>query len=82
MPLSRRSAGLCEWQRPAKQMRKKLGIRANDRVEIASGEKSIVIRPIPDFFALKSFLGTALPREEELRKMRDAVAAHVRGGKR
>ena len=62
--------------------RRKLGMRPRDRVVVELEDKGIVIKPAPDFFQLEGFLGKALPRKEEERRMRKAVAAHVKGARR
>jgi AbrB family looped-hinge helix DNA binding protein len=62
--------------------RRKLGMKPHDRVVIELEEKGILVKPAPDFFALKGFLGKALPRKEEKRRMLKAVAAHVMGTER
>jgi len=62
--------------------RRKLGIKPHDRVVIELEEKGILVKPAPDFFKLKGFLGKALPRETEEPLVRKAVAAHVKGAGR
>jgi AbrB family looped-hinge helix DNA binding protein len=62
--------------------RRKLGLKPHDRVVIELEERGILVKPAPDFFKLKGFLGKALPLEREKRLMVKAVAAHVRGGRR
>jgi len=64
------------------RMRKQLGIKAHDRVVVETSGNSILIEPAADFFELKGFLGTALPRAEERKRTQKAVAARVRGDKR
>jgi len=59
--------------------RRKLGIKPHDRVVMELEEKGILVKPAPDFFKLKGFLGKALPRKVEERLMLKAVAAHVKG---
>jgi AbrB family looped-hinge helix DNA binding protein len=59
--------------------RRRLGIKARDRVAIEVVDDAIVIRPVPDFFDLEGFLGKALPAEEERRRMADGVAEHEAG---
>ena len=44
--------------------RRKLGIKPHDRVVIELEEQGILIKPAPDLFALKGFLGKGLPRTE------------------
>jgi AbrB family looped-hinge helix DNA binding protein len=62
--------------------RRKLGIKPHDRVVIELEEKVILVKPAPDFFKLKGFLGKALPRKLEQRLMLKAVVAHVKGAGR
>ena len=57
--------------------RRALGIKPNGRVIVEVGEDALVIRPAPDFFALKGFLGRSLPPEEARRRMAEGVARHV-----
>jgi len=57
--------------------RRALGIKPNSRVILEVGEHSMVVRPAPDFFALKGFLGRSLPPEEARRRMAEGVARHV-----
>lgn len=64
------------------RLRRKLGMNPHDRVAIEASEDAIVIKPAGDFFALAGFLGKRLPRAEERRRMREGVAAHVKGGRR
>ncbi len=61
------------------QVRKKLGIKPNDRVIIEAVDDAVLIRRAPDFFALKGFLGGAVPEAEERGKTRRGIAAHVKG---
>ena len=61
------------------QMRRKLRIQPNDRVTVEVEGDAIVVRLAPDFFALKGFLGKALPAVEERERMRRGVAAHMKG---
>ncbi len=61
------------------RLRRKLGMRPNDRVVIEAVEDAIVIKRATDFFELEGFLGKALPEAEERRKMKRAAAAHTRG---
>ena len=63
---------------PAK-LRKKFGLRPNDRVVVESTGEGILIRSAGDFFELGGFLGTGLPREEERARMMKGIAAHFRG---
>ena len=57
--------------------RRALGIKARARVLIEVTDNAIVVRPVPDFFELKGFLGKGLPPEEERRRMAEGVARHV-----
>jgi len=61
------------------QMRKKLGIRPNDRVIIESVEDAIIIKRAADFFELEGFLGKALPETEERGRMMRAAAVRTKG---
>ena len=63
---------------PAK-LRKKFGLRPNDRVVVESTGEGILIRSAGDFFELDGFLGKGLPREEEQARMMKGIAAHFRG---
>ena len=63
---------------PAK-LRKKFGLRPNDRVVVESTGEGILIRSAGDFFELGGFLGKGLPREEERARMMKGIAAHFRG---
>ena len=60
-------------------LRKKLGIRAHDRLTMKSVGKTIVIERVPNLLELKGFLGKALPPDEEQQLMEQAVADHVSG---
>jgi AbrB family looped-hinge helix DNA binding protein len=62
--------------------RRKLGIKPHDRIVIELEDKAIVVKPAPDLFQFEGVVGKALPREEEERRMRKAVAAHVKGSAR
>lgn len=62
--------------------RRKLGIKAHDRLVMDLEGDAIRIKPAPDLFAFEGVAGKALPRAEEERRMRKAVAAHVLGTKR
>ena len=59
--------------------RRKLGIKPHDRIVIELEDKAIVVKPAPDLFEFEGVAGKALPQEEEERRMRKAVAAHVKG---
>jgi AbrB family looped-hinge helix DNA binding protein len=63
---------------PAK-LRKKFGLRPNDRVVVESTGEGILIRSAGDFFELDGFLGKGLPREEERVRMMKGIVAHLRG---
>jgi len=63
---------------PAK-LRKKFGLRPNDRVVVESTGEGILIRSAGDFFELGGFLGKGLPREEERARMMKGIAARFRG---
>ena len=63
---------------PAK-LRKKFGLRPNDRVVVESTGEGILIRSAGDFFELGGFLGKGLRREEERARMMKGIAAHFRG---
>lgn len=60
-------------------LRRKLGLRPNDRVVIEAVEDAIVIKRAADLFALRGFLGKALPEAEERQKMKLAAAARMKG---
>ena len=62
--------------------RRKLGIKPHDRLVMELDGEGIRVKPVPDFFKFEGFLGKALPRKEEERRMRRAVAAHVLGKER
>ena len=66
---------------PAK-MRKKLGIRASDRVVLETRDDSIVIKLSKDFFEYQNFLGKALSVNEERKRMARGVSAHTKGAGR
>ncbi len=60
--------------------RQKLGIRVHDRVEIEVRGDAILVRSLPDFFALEGFLGPAKAPETERRAMeRGASERQLRG---
>lgn len=63
---------------PAK-LRKKFGLRPNDRVVVEPTGEGILIRSAGDFFELGGFLGRGLSREEERARMVKGVADHLRG---
>jgi len=58
-------------------LRRKLGLKPRNRVQVELRDQSIVISRAPDFFALAGFLGKALSPEEEKRRMKQGAAAHV-----
>jgi AbrB family looped-hinge helix DNA binding protein len=60
-------------------LRKRLGIRPHDRVMIEGNDEAIVIKPVADLFQFKGFLGTALSRKTERKRMEEAVAARHKG---
>jgi AbrB family looped-hinge helix DNA binding protein len=62
--------------------RRKLGIKPHDRLVMELEGDGIRVKRAPDFFELEGFLGKALPRKEEERRARKAVAAHVKGAGR
>ena len=62
--------------------RRKLGIKPHDRLSIELEDKVIVVKPALDLFEFEGIAGKALSREEEERRMRKAVAAHVKGSAR
>jgi antitoxin PrlF len=64
------------------RMRRQLGLQPNDAVTIDTVGDTIVTRRAADFFALKGFLGKALSPELEAKRMRAAVARHVRESRR
>ena len=57
--------------------RRALGIKARGRVLIELSDDAIVVRPVPDLFELKGFLGKGVPAEEERGRMAEGVARHV-----
>ena len=59
-------------------LRRKLGIKAHDRVTVELADTEIVIKPVADLFQLEGFLGKALPPGTEKKRMRQAAAAHAR----
>ena len=63
-------------------LRRKLGIKPNDRVLVELADDAIMIRPAADLFALEGFLGEALPAAEEKRRMEKAVSARAGGAGR
>jgi AbrB family looped-hinge helix DNA binding protein len=61
------------------RVRRQLRIQPNDRVTVEVVGDAIVVKRAPDFFALKGFLGKALPAAEERERMRRGAAAHAKG---
>jgi AbrB family looped-hinge helix DNA binding protein len=61
------------------KLRKKFGLRPNDRVVVESTGEGILIRSAGDFFELDGFLGKGLPRGEERARMMNGIASHLRG---
>jgi AbrB family looped-hinge helix DNA binding protein len=59
--------------------RKAVGLKPHDRVAIEARGAEIIVRKARDFFALKGFLGRALPREKERTAMMAAVGRRVGG---
>ena len=55
--------------------RKAIGLNLHDRVVIAVSGDKIIVRKARDFFALKGFLGRALPPEKERAAMKKADAS-------
>ncbi len=62
-------------------LRKRLGMAPNDKVILEVVHDALVIRKAPDFFEWEGFLGKALPREEERRRMAQHAATRAKGGK-
>ena len=60
-------------------MRRKLGMKPHDRIVIEAVDEAIVIRRASDFLELAGFLGKAMPRDEEIEKVRKSISRHVRG---
>ena len=54
--------------------RRAIGLAAGSRVAIETRGDEIVVRRARDFFALRGFLGQALPREVERASMAKAAA--------
>jgi len=59
--------------------RRALGIKPHDRVTIEVRRDEIVVKPVPDFFELRGFLGKGGTPEEEREAMLKAVSRHVLG---
>lgn len=64
------------------RVRKELGIRPRDRVIVESQDGAIVIRRVPDFFALEGFLGEALPPDAEREHIMRAAVERALGSQR
>lgn len=62
--------------------RRKLGIKPHDRLVMQLEAGGILVKLAPDFFQFKGVLGKALPQKEEERRMRKALAAHVKVSRR
>ena len=60
-------------------LRRKLGIKAHDRVSVELADNAIVIKPAVDIFEIEGFLGEALPLDVEKKLLRKAASAHARG---
>jgi len=60
------------------RMRRRLGLRPNDRVLIQEADDAILIKRAADFFELEGFLGQPLPEAEERRRMMEEAAAHTK----
>jgi len=60
-------------------LRKKLGLKAHDRVTFESEGEAIVIRKAIDIFELQGCLGKALPREQERRAAMKAASLRALG---
>jgi AbrB family looped-hinge helix DNA binding protein len=62
------------------RLRRKIGIKPNDRVVIEATDDALLIRKAADVFELEGFLGKALPGDEEGRRMAAGIARRVAGG--
>ena len=62
-------------------LRRKLGIRARDRVTVELADDAIIIKLAANFLELEGFLGKALPPEVERKHLLKTAAAHGRGGR-
>lgn len=60
-------------------LRRRLGIKAHDKVTVELANDEIVIKPVPDIFQLEGFLGKPLPLEVERKRTHQAAVAHGRG---
>lgn len=54
--------------------RRALGIQPHDRVEIEVRGEAILVRSVPDFFALEGFLGPAKSMEDERNAVEEVAA--------
>lgn len=54
--------------------RNALGMKPHDRVAVDVRDGAITVRPAPDLFKFKGFLGKRHPREEEKKAMQAYVA--------
>ena len=60
-------------------LRKKLGIKAHDRLMIGSTGNEIVISRIPNLLEIKGYFGKAIPEEEEREGIETAAVEHALG---
>ena len=60
-------------------VRRQFGLKPGGRVFITEGKGEIVLRPVPDFFALRGCLGKALTLEQEEEAIMDAAVDHAMG---
>jgi AbrB family looped-hinge helix DNA binding protein len=60
--------------------RRAVGLNPGDRVAIEARDGEIVVRRARDFFALKGYLGRALPRDQERAAARQAATRLGRRG--
>ena len=58
--------------------RRAIGIKPHDRVIVEVKDNAISVRPAPDLFHLKGFLGKGMPRDKERMAMMQHVAQHAR----
>ena len=58
--------------------RRAVGIKPHDRVIVEVKDKTISVRPAPDLFQLKGFLGKGMPRDKERAAMIHYVAQRAR----
>ena len=59
--------------------RRSVGLKFHDRVAIETRGEEIIVRKARDFFALKGFLGRALPRDKERAAMMKAKIRQTGG---